>query len=188
MALQDRWLGELLAVLEREKVLEDTLIVVTADHGVRNAKEAPGFQVGMAEGISFQVPFVLAAPRSLAETKVIEGPTSHVDVGPTLLSLLGLPLDDRAGAQGWPIWDPRLRNRRTFFVGQFYFGADAFFESGQYFMRSALSEKVFAGPQFKFGLDDERARDSADYTHAAETLADFNRLQRDWATTFSLRR
>jgi hypothetical protein len=186
MALQNRWLGELLAVLEREKVLDDTLIVVTADHGVRNAKEAPGFQVGMAEAISFQVPFVLAAPRSLTETKVIDVPTSHVDVGPTVLSLLGLPLDDRAGAQGWPMWDPRLRDRRTFFVGQFYFGADAFFESGRYFMRSALSEKVFAGPGFKFGLDDERPRGGADYGHAAETLADFNRLQRDWASAFAL--
>jgi arylsulfatase A-like enzyme len=186
MALQDKWLGELLALLEREKVLEDTLIVVTADHGVRNAKEAPGFQVGMAEAISFQVPFVLAAPRTLTAPRVIEGPTSHIDVGPTLLALLGLPLADDAGAQGWPLWDPRLKDRRTFFVGQFYFGADAFFESGRYLMRSSLSEKVFASPRFKFGLDDERVRGSEDYAHAAETLAELNRLQRDWAAAFSL--
>jgi arylsulfatase A-like enzyme len=185
MALQDKWLGELLDLLEREKVLEDTLIVVTADHGVRNAKEAPGFQVGMAEAISFQVPFVLAAPRSLAAPRVIEGPTSHIDVGPTLLSLLGLPLADDAGAQGWPLWDGRLRDRRTFFVGQFYFGADAFFEGGRYLMRSSLSEKVFASPRFKFGLDDERVRGSEDYGHATSTLAEMNRLQRDWAATFS---
>jgi arylsulfatase A-like enzyme len=140
----------------------------------------------MAEAISFQVPFVLAAPRSLATTQFIEGPTSHIDVGPTLLSLLGLPLGNEAGAQGWPLWDPRLAARRTFFVGQFYFGADAFFESGRYFMRSSLSERVFAGPQFKFGLDDERPRGGVDYDHAVETLATFNRLQRDWAATFSV--
>jgi arylsulfatase A-like enzyme len=188
MALQDRWLGELLATLEREKVLDDTLIVVTADHGVRNANEAPGFQVGMAEAISFQVPFVLSAPRSLTAMKVIEGPTSHIDVGPTLLSLLGMPLADDAGAQGWPLWDPRLANRRTFFVGQFYFGADAFYDGGRYFMRSALSERVFAGPRFQFTLDDERPGGGVDYEHAVRTLATFNSLQRDWAATFSLAR
>jgi len=38
------------------------------NHLLKNeaSKEAPGFQVGMAEAISFQVPFVLAAPRGHA--------------------------------------------------------------------------------------------------------------------------
>jgi arylsulfatase A-like enzyme len=188
MALQDEWLGELLAVLEREHALDDTLIVVTADHGVRNAKEAPGFQVGMAEGISFQVPFVLSAPRTLAVQHDVEGPTSHIDVGPSVLALLGLPLPVDSGAQGAPLWDARLADRRTFFVGQFYFGADAFSDRGRYYMRSSLSEHVFVGETFKFGLDDQRVRGSDDYAYTTKTLAELNRLQRDWAATFSIAR
>lgn len=189
MALQDQWLGELLAVLEKEKVLEQTLIVVTADHGVRNAKEDPKFQVGMAEDLSFQVPFVLYAPRALGEPQRLEWPTSHVDVGPTLLALLGLSppgAPATMAAQGWPLWDRRLAERRTFFVGQFYFGADAFFDGGRYFMRSALSEKVYVADRFHFSLDNEVPRDAPEYQHTARTLRELGRLQRDWAVTFSL--
>jgi Sulfatase len=184
MALQDRWLGEILAGLERDGVLERTLIVVTADHGVRNAKEDPKFQVGMAEALSFQVPFVLYAPQTLTGAHLVEGPTSHIDVGPTLLALLGVPAPPSGSAQGWPLWDERLAERRTFFVGQFYFGADAFFDRGRYFMRSALSERVFAAGTFNFGLADERPRNSADYQHTGQTLRELSRLQRDWAVTF----
>ena len=46
MKLQSLWLQEVVDLLREEKALGNTVIVMTADHGIRSAREDPDFKVG----------------------------------------------------------------------------------------------------------------------------------------------
>lgn len=96
----DREVGRLVDYLQRQGWLEETLIVVTSDHGEHLA-EVPGrFEHG---GPWFEVmghvPWILHYPRRLPATDYA-GLTSSIDVMPTVLSLLDVPLPDGARADG----------------------------------------------------------------------------------------
>ncbi len=86
----DGLIGEMLAGV-RESGLEDqTIVAVTGDHGLRYHAEfeSVGQQVAHDDP-AFVVPFVMQAPGWFDAPVRIPWSTSHVDVAPTLLELLG---------------------------------------------------------------------------------------------------
>lgn len=88
LALADRHLGDLLAALEASGRADETVIVVTSDHG-----EAFG-EHGLIEhgdtvfGEELEVPLVLVVPGRAAASR--RGPATTADIAPTLLRLAGL--------------------------------------------------------------------------------------------------
>lgn len=100
----DRRIGELCYCFEQNGLLEDTVFVITGDHG----KES-GFVRGTGSDLSrkftddfLQVPLIVKGPGVRQET--VSSLMSHLDVAPTLLELagvenpkefLGLPLSRR---------------------------------------------------------------------------------------------
>ncbi len=78
------------------------LVILTADHG-----EALGGHGEMTHGIfayeeTLRVPLVLHAP--LLSPRVVRTPASHVDIVPTVLDALGLPIPEGlAGRSLWPV-------------------------------------------------------------------------------------
>jgi arylsulfatase A-like enzyme len=97
----DAWLVDLLDTLEELNLRDDTLIVRTSDHG----------EMGMAHGgvrqksfnayeESLRVPLIFSNPRLFPEPRQSEALVSHVDLLPTLASLIGAPVPDVAAWQG----------------------------------------------------------------------------------------
>ena len=89
----DREIGRLLLGLQRLGVLEDALVVITADHG-ETFWDGPnawnhGLWVGEPE---VGVPLIVRGPRGagLGSGVVVETPVSGVDVMPTVLELAGV--------------------------------------------------------------------------------------------------
>jgi len=149
MELQDQWLREVLDLLESLGRLEHTVVVLTSDHGVRTKAEDPSLPVGWISDYMFGVPLLVYAPQTLTSTVAIEHPTSHIDVAPTILSLLG----QRAGLstmQGVAIWQ-RSRRDRIYLLAFDYGGAEGFIDDGRYYMRQGLSGAVYASDRFMFG-------------------------------------
>jgi membrane-anchored protein YejM (alkaline phosphatase superfamily) len=110
--LQDKWLGDLVSFLREHGRLSRTLIVVTGDHGVRNSVEDPAFAAGVVDEYTYRVPFLLYASGVLDSPSAVPWVTSHIDIQPSLLDLLGISRDtDRE--QGRPLWDQALRCRRV---------------------------------------------------------------------------
>lgn len=179
MALQDAYLGELLKLLESHHRLEKTLIVVTGDHGARTHLEDPDLQVGMIDDISFHVPMLVYAPQILKSSVTIPWVTSHIDLSPTLLDLLGVERE-RSLEQGSPIWDPDLQDRTTFFFGRHYLSADGYYSRGQFFMWNHLFDSVFQNKEQHFKSSNRFPPNSSTYEGVTSTIQRMVDLQQRW--------
>ncbi|MGH0037555.1 MAG: sulfatase [Myxococcota bacterium] len=90
-----RWVdsnvGTIVAALQEEELMENTVIVIASDHG--EAFDEHGHE-GHARDLYVEtthVPFIITLPFRLEEGIVVNTPVENVDVWPTLLDLLGLP-------------------------------------------------------------------------------------------------
>jgi arylsulfatase A-like enzyme len=84
----DAQVGVVVSELERRGLLENTIIVVSGDHG------APGFPRGKTNLYNFgsQVPLVIHWPAGIENPgRRIDNPTSLIDLAPTFLDAAGLP-------------------------------------------------------------------------------------------------
>jgi len=180
--VEDQWIGEVLNLLAHEGRLNKTIIVVTGDHGIRTRTEHPSFVGGTLGAISYHVPLLIYAPGLLSTPHAINWVTSHIDIAPSVLDLLGISTE-RELEQGSPIWEPRLQDRMTFFFGRNYLGADGFYYRGRGVMLKYLfggvSTNRWAG-QLEFAPSDLVKADSAFAREATRLILRFNALQASW--------
>ena len=87
----DDQIARLVDALERHGVLDDTLIVVTADHGESLTEHGFFFAHGwrLFEP-SMHVPLLIRYPSGLPRGRRVDGIAQSIDVMPTLLELLGI--------------------------------------------------------------------------------------------------
>jgi arylsulfatase A-like enzyme len=108
--ITDRHVGEVIARLAREGLLEDTLIIFMTDHGISHAR---GKQFLYDEGT--HVPFIVRGPRAArgaVRTDLIE----HIDMAALSLSAAGVRLP--AHLQGRDILAPDYRPRSAVFAAR----------------------------------------------------------------------
>jgi arylsulfatase A-like enzyme len=116
----DRHIGRLFATIRRAGLQQDTLIVVTGDHGQAFGDPHDGYMQGRnvyEEDIN--VPLLLWYPRlykSAARSSTIG---SHIDLAPTIASLAGFPL--AADWQGRSLFDSKRAPRAYFYVAEDHF-------------------------------------------------------------------
>src|SRR5579859_663946 len=101
MKSSDNYLVQVLDTLEERRMLENTLIIRTSDHG----------EMGLAHGglrqknfnfyeESLRIPLIYSNPKLYPKPQVSQAMVSHVDFLPTLASLFDVPKSARTGWQG----------------------------------------------------------------------------------------
>jgi hypothetical protein len=102
LALADAELGRLLArIREEDPDLHHTLVVVVADHGEELGEEGRLEHTdSLAEAVQ-HIPWIVAGA-GVAPGGRVDGFTENVDVTPTLLALLSIPLPDGVRMDGRP--------------------------------------------------------------------------------------
>jgi choline-sulfatase len=101
MKSSDAYLVKILDSLQASGLLENTLVIATADHGEMGTTHG-----GMRQKNfnfyeeSTRVPLVYSNPRLFKKPETNDALVSHVDFLPTLASLVGAPAKARAGWQG----------------------------------------------------------------------------------------
>jgi arylsulfatase A-like enzyme len=105
VAYTDRAVGDLLSSLKKLGLHERTLVIVTADHGESMTEHDLFFShwEGLHQTL-IHVPLILSGP-GVTRGQPVETPVSLVDLGPTLLLLLGL--EPCADFQGRPLLGAR---------------------------------------------------------------------------------
>ena len=91
----DDWLGERLKRLEDLGVLDDTLIILLADHGEEllergHLGHSSCNLMGTLHDESLMVPLIMRYPKSLKPGTVVQDLVSQIDIMPTVFELLGL--------------------------------------------------------------------------------------------------
>ena len=85
----DEMLGEVLAVLEKNGELDDTIIIVTSDNGTACGQSKAGpYDWGT------HVPFAIRWPGKVKPGRVVEDFIGSPDIAPTLLAAAGVPVPD----------------------------------------------------------------------------------------------
>jgi arylsulfatase A-like enzyme len=103
----DEDVAALLERLEKRGDLENTIILVTADHGeILGEGDSAGHYDASLLDAGLHIPLILWEPGRLAPADIAT-PVSQADVFPTLLSLAGVPLPRPLPIQGESLLAPR---------------------------------------------------------------------------------
>ncbi len=184
IAQEDSWLGEIMDLLQKHGQLNNTIIVVVGDHGRRAKRENPDLQLGTIDGTAFHVPLFIYAPQALAQPQRIPWITSHIDIAPTVLDLLGVK-DGRDSEQGLPIWQSDLAQRTTFFFAQPTFGADGYETDSRFYMWHYFSNSVYVNSQAEFDMRNFVPKAAPLATQVTSKISTMVALEKQWHERFA---
>ena len=94
IAVADRSLGRILDRLRDAGALDDTLVIVTADHGESLDEHGEKTHGLFVYDATIRVPLVWRYPRLFPQATIYDDPVRAVDIVPTVLAALGLPGGD----------------------------------------------------------------------------------------------
>lgn len=118
----DRLTGTFLAALTESGLADDTIIVIVGDHGLRFKMEFDSLGERPDYGdVTFNVPLMVYAPGLFPAAVRLPYATSHVDLTPTLLDLMGVPRHEGL-YHGDNMLDRRLEDRILFLPSGAYPG------------------------------------------------------------------
>ena len=91
IASVDEAIGQVLRRLEEDGLLDETLVILTADHGEGLGEHGEATHALLLYSSTLHVPLILRDPSNLKST-TIAAPVSTVDIFPTVLDRLGLEI------------------------------------------------------------------------------------------------
>ncbi len=98
VAYTDALIGEFRAALEERGLFDQSVIVLTADHGEGLGDHGESYHGFFVYDTTVHVPLIVRLPRGVEAGRVVGEAVSHVDIAPTLIELLDL--DGADAAQG----------------------------------------------------------------------------------------
>jgi len=99
VAAVDDCIGQVIAAVDATELKDNTIVVVTSDHGWTMGQKDYLFKNSLWEE-STRVPLVIRAPRVAVRGGVVEHPVALIDLYPTLADLCSLQGDTRKNDQG----------------------------------------------------------------------------------------
>ncbi len=107
----DRLMGEILQRLKDEGLYDNTIIVITSDHGIALPR---GKQFLYDEGL--RIPLIIRGPKLTAAGSVRRDLASNLDIMPTVLAMAGIPIP--AAVQGCDLLDDKMAPRQVVFAAR----------------------------------------------------------------------
>ena len=98
----DECIGEVINAVDGSEVRDNTIIVVTSDHGWDMGQKDFLYKHSPWEG-STRVPLIIRAPGIAESGSAVNQPVSLIDIYPTLIDLCGIRADNRKNNKGAPL-------------------------------------------------------------------------------------
>lgn len=108
IAAVDECIGEVVEAVDNSPLRDNTIIVVTSDHGWTMGQKDYLFKNSLWEE-STRVPLVIRAPGVTVPGGIVEHPVALIDLYPTLADLCNLTGDNRKNEKGHPLDGYSLR-------------------------------------------------------------------------------
>jgi arylsulfatase len=90
----DQQIGRLFGWLKEAKLLDDTLIIITSDHGESLTEHDIYFDHHGLYDVTTHVPLILYYPGAYSEPKRVNGLVQHIDLAPTLYEFFNIKYKD----------------------------------------------------------------------------------------------
>jgi arylsulfatase A-like enzyme/Tfp pilus assembly protein PilF len=100
IAFTDEQIGRLIKGLESNGLLENTLVVLTADHGEALGDHGEKSHAFFAYEGSMHVPLIISWPGKLPGGEVYPGLARHIDIVPTVMDIMGIKVRREHNFQG----------------------------------------------------------------------------------------
>jgi len=112
----DSIIREVIEGLKEHGIIEDSIIILTSDHGEQLGQHGIYGHGGLHEAVS-QIPLIIYGPAIIPSGKKILGYVQHVDIGPTILDLIGVKSESPAdGISLVPIIEGKGEARQEIFL------------------------------------------------------------------------
>ena len=116
----DAQIGRLVDCLNEERIYEDTLIIITSDHGENFGEHNFYFQHGSSlYEPSLKTPLIFRYPKSIPKGKIISQRVQNIDIMPTVLEMLGIPILDKIdGVSLLPLIKEKTKKSMSFIFAE----------------------------------------------------------------------
>jgi phosphoglycerol transferase MdoB-like AlkP superfamily enzyme len=184
----DWTISSIVAELKDAGLLDKTLIVITADHGEMLGEN--GGPVGHGWALTPElanVPLIIMNPERPGY-RINDTIGSQVDIMPTILDLLGIPIPPRQLYEGASLYSPGLDNHRAIYLNTFrQYGI---IEGANFISGDRETEKGGAASDSRkmFGIQNEGSHTSfveEDTTEKAPAISSFDQFQRNLLRNYS---
>lgn len=102
VAYADAQLGRIVAWLEKQRLREKTIVIVTSDHGEGLGEHGEDEHMLLVYESTLRIPLIVSWPGALPAGRRVTGQFRSVDLFPTLAELLGGPAVSASGANRAP--------------------------------------------------------------------------------------
>lgn len=143
LTMADRGLGRLLDEIDRQNIWEDTLIILTTDHGHMLGEHGfTGKNYCHAYNEMAHIPLMIHLPGGERAGMRVKALTQNIDLMPTLLDYYGIPLENRIHGRSWyPLLDGTKEKIRDYAIYG-WFGMPVNITDGKScYLRSAYGEE-----------------------------------------------
>lgn len=145
---QFKLLDRLIGALDEMHLLDNLILVVTGDHGIRSRQESTLFEnANLMQDITFHVPFAIASSNIQATQHDFNHPTSHIDIAPTIVDALGLQ-QPSPQFHGRSVFDESPRT--LFFIGSGYLPVDGFLKDSMFYMENRTIDLYLSSKNMEF--------------------------------------
>lgn len=114
VAFVDHEFGRLISNLSRLQLLDNTMLVLTSDHGEMFERGILGHTTPTLFEPIVHIPLLISLPRN-APPEEIHAPTSAIDLMPSILALMGLPIPTWSQGRRLPGLGGEAKSRRSIF-------------------------------------------------------------------------
>ena len=189
----DDEIGRLMETLRKRGVANQTLVILTSDHGESLSEHQIYFDHHGLYEVSIHVPLIMRCPEALPGGKVIEGFIQHVDLVPTILDLLEIkhPQEDFDGASLMPLIYESKQLHSSIYVEEAYAQRKRAIRTRKYEYIKALSEeeaicklcnRVHGGVEELYDLESDPEQNHNLVEDKPETAKELQNLLGEWIT------
>jgi hypothetical protein len=170
----DRSLASVVSSLKKSGVYDNTIILITADHGLRTRKEADFISTTVMNRVAYQVPLIIHDP-TLQRTIPLTSISSHVDISPTLHCLYSADKPD-IETQGVVLAPGPMAPRQVFFGGEWYNGSGGVWKTNAFYSFNRQLDMVWKSPRFDFD-ETHPSEDATMHGAISKLLTKQNKMQ-----------
>jgi arylsulfatase A-like enzyme len=105
LAYLDQKIGELLEYFRDLEILDDTVVIITSDHGENLGQHSAVCHINDIHRSLTYVPLIIRYPKLFLPGTVEERAVQTIDLYPTILEILGAGPDSNSNIQGYSLFD-----------------------------------------------------------------------------------